>query len=549
MNRLAYFFIFVMSILSVQILAQTFPRTFEIKDPSGLELAFGNIIAGVDFDQDGLPEIYAVNANYIDREYEMIARIYKFEWNSTTATWDSVWGSEATQYLPQQNTYPALTWGDIDKDGKPEIYWGPSNFLDPSINPNPYRVLVYEYPGDGTDNMGVGDGFGGFEANAKTQIVTQDNFNVAPIKFVIADPDNDGQDELIFSNQAAGTNNFHVGILSVSDIPDNGGGLETWTLEYSGLNEPNLTGTGNKWDFVVVGPFIGLFNADGRTSLLEYYNGNWVSYPVQSGVAGGNSSFKGSVVLAFSDSSSAVYVGSWLSGKVYLIDKPDDVDSLVSYEIADFSPYAVRLNGAGAGDLDNDGNPDMVFGSRYMSTNTAKVPLLRLEYLGGDRKIPSSYEMSIIDSAYWDKNGDMGVICVANIDGDPADEVLYTQMYSRGNANDDPMPIVVLDMQFTPVSVEKENDFVPAQFYLDQNFPNPFNPTTEIKFGITESVNIDLRIFDALGREVAIIINNEYMSAGNYNIKYDASNLASGNYIYRMTAGTNTVSRKMQLLK
>ena len=78
----------------------------------------------------------------------------------------------------------------------------------------------------------------------------------------------------------------------------------------------------------------------------------------------------------------------------------------------------------------------------------------------------------------------------------------------------DRMPIVVLDLQFTPVSVEKENDIVPAQFYLDQNFPNPFNPTTEIKFGITESANIDLRIFDALGREVAILINNEFMSRG-----------------------------------
>ena len=120
------------------------------------------------------------------------------------------------------------------------------------------------------------------------------------LRFVIADPDSDGQDELVFSNQAAGTNNFHLGILSVNDIPDNGGGLETWTLEYSGLTEPNLTGTGNKWDFVVVGPFIGLFNADGRTSLLEYDNGNWVSYPVQSGVAGGNSSFKGSVVVDLS---------------------------------------------------------------------------------------------------------------------------------------------------------------------------------------------------------------------------------------------------------
>lgn len=157
--------------------------------------------------------------------------------------------------------------------------------------------------------------------------------------------------------------------------------------------------------------------------------------------------------------------------------------------------------------------------------------------------------MSIIDSAYWDNNGDMGVISVANVDGDAADEVLYTNQYPRGNPNLGGMPIIVLDLQFTPVSVEKEDDIVPAQFYLNQNFPNPFNPTTEIKFGITESGNIDLRIFDALGREVAVLINNEFMSAGNYNVKYDASNLASGNYIYRMTAGSNTVSKKMQLLK
>jgi len=158
--------------------------------------------------------------------------------------------------------------------------------------------------------------------------------------------------------------------------------------------------------------------------------------------------------------------------------------------------------------------------------------------------------MSIIDSAYWSKNGDMDVICVANIDGDPEDEVIYTQGYSRGNANDDPMPIIVLDLQHTPVvSVEKENDVVPAQFFLDQNYPNPFNPATEIKFGITESANVDLRIYDALGKEVAVLINNEFMNAGSYNVKFDASKLASGNYIYRMTAGANTVSKKMQLLK
>ncbi|MDY0082767.1 MAG: T9SS type A sorting domain-containing protein, partial [Ignavibacteriaceae bacterium] len=525
------------------IIAQTFPRTAEISDPSGLESGFGNVIAGVDFDGDGLPEIYACNTDFTDvRPYELIPRLYKFEWNPTTATWDSVWGAIAP--VPKQNTWPALAWGDIDKDGKPEIYWGPVNFID--TDPNPARVLVYESVGDGSDNMGVDDGFGGWLPNASTSIVSANNYNLRPIRFVIADPDGDGQDEIIFCERA-GT--WHVGVLSVDDIPDNGGGLETWTVEYSGENDPNLSTFGACFDVVVIENTIGLFGNAGPIAIISYENGGWVSSPVQSGVMDNNSSFKGSVVVDFGDGSNGVIVGSWLSSKVYFLDKDPGSNDIVSYEIADFAPYAVRLNGAGVGDLDGDGKPDMVFGSRYMAGNTAKVPIFRLEYQGGDKTSPASYEMSVIDSAYWNNNGDMDVIFVANVDGDAEDEVIYTQGYSRGNPDDSFMPLIVLDLQHTPVSVEKENDMVPAQFYLDQNFPNPFNPTTEIKFGITEAANVDLRIYDVLGKEVAVLINNEFVNAGSYSVKFDASKLASSNYIYKMTAGNNTVSRKMQLLK
>ncbi|MFZ2323875.1 MAG: T9SS type A sorting domain-containing protein [Ignavibacteriaceae bacterium] len=546
MNRLSYFFVLVTFLLSTIVPAQTFTRTAEIKDPSGLERGFGDIVSGVDFDGDGLPEIYACNTNMIDEAYELVPRLYKFEWNPTTTSWDSVWGTIAP--VPLQNTWPALAWGDLDKDGRPELYWGPVNFLDASTNPNPARVLVYEYPGDGSDNMGVDDGFGGWEPNAKTPIVTVDNYNLRPCKFVVADPDNDGTDELIFVDRA-GT--WHVGVLSVDDIPDNGGELETWTTEFTGDGDINLTGAGAAYDIVVINNVIGLFNSSGTTNLIKYEGGNWVTTPAQSGVMEGNSSFKGSVVVdLLNNGSKDVFVGSWYSGKVYFIDKPDNADSLVSYEVADFSPYAVRLNGAGTGDLDNDGLPDMVFGSRYMAGNTAKVPIFRLEYQGGDKTLPSSYVASVIDSAYWSNNGDMDVISVGNIDGDPADEVLYTQGYSRGNPTDAPMPIVILDEHFTIVSsVEKENSFVPVQFYLDQNFPNPFNPSTTIKFGITEPSNVDLRIYDILGREVAVLINNQNMSAGSYNLKFDASKLASGNYIYRMITGSFMISKKMQLLK
>jgi hypothetical protein len=550
MNRFAYISVFITFLFATIIFAQTLPRTAEIKDPSGLEDGFGGIIAGVDFDQDGLPEIYAINSNFIDRDYELVPRIYKFEWNPTTASWDSVWG--ATAPLTLQNTWPALAWGDLDKDGKPEIYWGPVNY---SPYPEVSRVLVYESQGVGSDNMGVDDGFGGFLPNASTPIEAGDAVNLRPVKFVIADPDNDGTNELIFADR---NGYWMVGVLSVDDIPDNGGGLETWTTEFSGLGDINLTGAGSMWDVAVLNNYIYVFDGnltDGsKVWPIRYSNGNYESMPGQSGIAGGNSSWKSAQVVDLDkDGTKEILVAEWLGNaigqgaKVALLQQ--DGDTLVSTEIADLESLgAVRLNTGAVGDIDNDGNLDFIIGSRDDANNTAKVPIFRLEYQGGDITNPANYVSSIIDSAYWDNKGDMAVY-TGNIDGDAADEVLYTQDYSRNNPTDAPMPIIVLEQQFTPVSVEKENDIVPAQFYIDQNYPNPFNPTTTIKFGIRQAANVDLRIYDILGREVAVLVNNQYMTAGAYNIKFDASRLASGNYIYRITAGNNTVSKKMQLLK
>ncbi len=545
MNRLTTLFTVLLLLSFSYTQAQTFPRTAEIKDPAGLERGFGAVVAGVDFDGDGLPEIYAVNTNMVDEAYELTPRIYKFEWNTVTSTWDSVWGAVAPVEL--QNTWPALAYGDIDKDNKMELYWAPVNNIGTDLNPA--RILVYEYPGTG-EGMGVDDGFGGFEPNAKTSIVTTPSFNLRIVRIIISDVDEDGTDEIIFADRASSTSDWHVGILSIDDIPDNGGGLETWTTEFSGVGDINLGGTGNNWDLVVVPPYIAVIAGDGRACLLKYNAGSgWETFTPQSGIAGGNNTFKGMSYVDFPDGSGAVILGSWFSNKVYLIDKPDNVDTLASYEIGSFAPYAARLNGSGSGDLDGDALPDVVFGSRYDATNTARVPIFRIEYQSGDPKLASSWVTSIIDSGYWENNGDMDMVVVANVDGDAADEVLYSQGYSRGNAFDTPMPIVVLNLVSTPVSVEKETDVVPSQFFVDQNFPNPFNPSTQIRFGITEAANIDLRIYDALGREVAVLISNEFMSAGSYNVKFDASNLASGTYVYRMTAGANTVSRKMQLLK
>jgi hypothetical protein len=510
---------------------------------------FGGFVSGVDLDEDGLPEIYACNANYVDRlTGELIPKIWKFEWNETTAAWDSVWG--ATLPNQAQNTWVGFTIADLDKDGKSEIVWCPSNYQDwpdpPLANLNPLRVIVYEVVGDGSDNLGVDDGFGSFLPNASTTIVTVDNFNLRPISLKVVDID--GKNELIFADQAV---DWHYGVLSVDDIPDNGGGLETWTIEANGVGDPILTGTGNKWDLAVVGNVIYLFAQSGIVYPVKYESGIWTALPGQTSLAA-YGSFKGSVTADLdNDGTDEVILGSWFTGGKVCVLK-QDADTLIAYEVADLSLLgATRLNGAAKGDLDNDGNLDFVFGTRPNSTPNNSV--YRVEFQGGDITQSANYVSSNIDSFLVPEpdglGGQLDVITIGNVDGDADDEVVYTQGYTRGVAADTTADAAILDIQHTPVNVELADDNIPDQYYLNQNYPNPFNPSTQIKFGIIEASNVDLRVYDVLGREVAVLTNNEYLAAGSYNVKFNAANLASGIYIYKLTAGTITVSRKMQLLK
>ena len=240
-------------------------------------------------------------------------------------------------------------------------------------------------------------------------------------------------------------------------------------------------------------------------------------------------------------------VGTMFGSKVYLLQP--SADTLIQTLIADFAELGVgRIQGSAFGDLDSDDKIDLVFGCRN-NTADLKKTIIRLEFQGGDITNPANYLATAVDSIDYagSGGGEFGVISVANYDSDTDDEIIFTEEYPRGTSPDDSKPVYILNRILT--SVEQETDVVPNQFFVDQNYPNPFNPSTQIKFGITEAANIDLRIYDALGREVTVLISNEYLGAGSYNVKFDASNLASGTYVYRLTAGANTVSRKMQLLK
>jgi len=98
------------------------------------------------------------------------------------------------------------------------------------------------------------------------------------------------------------------------------------------------------------------------------------------------------------------------------------------------------------------------------------------------------------------------------------------------------------------ISIEPQSYVVPRAYNLYQNYPNPFNPVTKIKFDIPNAMNASLRIFDILGREIAVIVN-DFLIPGTYAFDYDGSDLPSGVYFYVLRGEGFTESKKMILLK
>ncbi len=100
----------------------------------------------------------------------------------------------------------------------------------------------------------------------------------------------------------------------------------------------------------------------------------------------------------------------------------------------------------------------------------------------------------------------------------------------------------------TVVADVEDNVGTVASFKLDQNYPNPFNPTTTISYTLPEKGIASIKVYDVLGKEVATLLNG-IQEAGSNKVKFDASNLASGLYIYKIQAGQYTASKKMMLIK
>ena len=469
--------LFICLLISSGVFAQDFTRSLEIPVPeTNLNNGgTGAMISGVDIDGDGLLEIYLINDNWNDGATEVIPRIYKLEQNG--ANWDVVWSAVAP--VAYQNTWPTLSISDLDKDGKPELLWGVVNST--GIEANPYRIVVYESAGDGSDVMGVATADTNvssgedlkYAPNAKWTICDANDVNMRIMDWKIADPDNDGTDEIIFADRKGNNGGYYFGVCSVSDIPDNGDGSETWTLEVSGKDFGDLTAQPieNKWDVAVIGNNCYFF-CEVEVSKLSWDGSAW-NYTALSPLEAGSPNQSAEALDLDGDGTEEIILAIYDWGNddkkgIYLLQ--EDGDTLIHTELVNMSEYWTSRGawGSAMGDIDQDGYMDFVFGSRGGEVN---ANIFRFAYRGGDITDPANYELTVIDSNYAEA-GIWSVINIANIDTDPELEVLYTSSTDAGTfPNLGTKPIVVLDYTGSTV-LEFDNLIVAPEVLLNGATPS-----------------------------------------------------------------------------
>lgn len=178
-----------------------------------------------------------------------------------------------------------------------------------------------------------------------------------------------------------------------------------------------------------------------------------------------------------------------------------------------------------------------------------KVFNSKFSHWGGTDEEVSAFELNLntgtnppIDSGRW-VSVDVEISSFSNTPGarDDVAQFLITSNLSEAYVDN----IYV----YKATATSNENESLPTEFSLDQNYPNPFNPSTNISFSLPQAEQVTIKVYDMLGREIATLANRQTFSAGSNQITFDAANLSSGIYIYRLQTSSVSLTRKMTLIK
>ena len=224
-------------------------------------------------------------------------------------------------------------------------------------------------------------------------------------------------------------------------------------------------------------------------------------------------------------------------GHSYRMSTPDGIDNMEACAQCHGSTFGTSFDQArffynGKGDLDGDGVTNGL--QDEVKGMIAKIFSQMPKTSAGVMATPSASWTKTQLSAYWNA---------------------LTAQEDKSNGIHNPKYVIsallgaykLLGISSPATAVESEES-IPSAYTLYQNYPNPFNPTTNIKFALPHSGHVKLTIYDALGREVETLVNNE-LAAGTHTLVWTAKNMASGIYLYRIEANNYVKVNKMLLVK
>jgi hypothetical protein len=542
----------------------------------GSEMAI--VKAGLDTDQDGWGEFLCA---YTDMPPATGNYLLMYEANADNS-YDTVW---YFKYPLPAASFAGIAVGDIDNNQRVDIVTTmPTSFT--LTNPSPPRLWVFEWNGVVGENKYGNYTSGTLEPTNAWNFDLPNNTDFRPYGLTIEDLDNDGQNELIAGARQS-TRGREVIIASVAGELS---GFGSWVIEYNfirtaggslyNVTTGDLDGDFKKEIYALIWNLFTLYIIECTgpdqyevvDSLKQIYAGQGIDYGALDGVRVSDVNYDGVKELYIA--------GTESENTLFIVTGITDVSTITALDIREFYhiPVQGNPNSDGVGkfrsmyvaDPDGDGKLSlMIAGER-------NGQIFDLEYSGqGDPADSANWNLNVAFDI-WEYSGisptaptslhprlfygsptcpqgpiDEFNLPLCDMDQDGLAEYVFVNYSSSFEVWQNDAYVWVLEVQ-PETGIEDELINSPNGFVLKQNYPNPFNPSTSIQYAINGQQFVTLKVYDALGTEVATLVNEE-KEAGVYEVDFNpvSSNqhLVSSIYFYRLQAGNYSETKKMILMK